>query len=38
MTNPALNLVPKKNRSALLERERKLRRSAQWGATERNDQ
>ena len=34
MTNPALNLAPKKDRAGLLERERKLRRSGQWGAWE----
>jgi hypothetical protein len=32
MTNPAITLAPKKDRAALLERERKLRRSGQWGA------
>lgn len=34
MTNPALNLAPKKDRAGLLERERKLRRTGQWGAWE----
>ena len=31
MANPALELAPKKQRAALLERERKLRRTGEWG-------
>jgi len=34
MPNPALHLAPKKDRAGLLERERKLRRSGEWGPWE----